>query len=245
VFFPYFDKIVRVEDIPESFDVEDLADYQPETNHVFVFGSSKIARIAATRNWHPGSFMNDNHDFEVYSKFYGDNLLNYNSIVQKVLDKITWEPGEKKFIRPTKDNKAFTGRVFVDNEWNEIIENSLENVKSRFNVNTMIQINKPIKIFKEIRFWVVDGKIITGSMYKIGDTVLYSDVYEEEAELFAEKMIDTYKPAECFVIDVCETSEGWKIVEINCFNCSGFYRADLQKLLMAVEYKYNDSLLSN
>lgn len=33
-----------------------------------------------------GSFMNENHDYEVYSKYYGDNLLNADSKVMKVKD---------------------------------------------------------------------------------------------------------------------------------------------------------------
>jgi hypothetical protein len=53
-------------------------------------------------------------------------------------------------------------------------------------------------------------------------------------------MVDLYKVAPAFVMDICLTPDGWKIVEINCVNCSGFYRGDLQKLVMALEDLYND-----
>ena len=48
-------------------------------------------------------------------------------------------------------------------------------------------------------------------------------------------MISIYQPAEAFVMDICLTPDGWKIVEINCINCSGFYNGDMQKLLIALE----------
>jgi hypothetical protein len=33
-------------------------------------------------------------------------------------------------------------------------------------------------------------------------------------------------------MDICLTPDGWKIVEINCVNCPGFYEGDLQKLVL-------------
>ena len=55
--------------------------------------------------------------------------------------------------------------------------------------------------------------------------------------LFAEEMANIYQVAEAFVMDICLTTEGWKIVEINCVNSAGFYQADVEKLVMALEVK--------
>ena len=53
---------------------------------------------------------------------------------------------------------------------------------------------------------------------------------------FINDMIKIYEPAEAFVIDVCLLLNGeMKIVEINCFNSSGFYDADIQKIVMSIE----------
>jgi len=36
-------------------------------------------------------------------------------------------------------------------------------------------------------------------------------------------MIRIFDLEKAFVMDICLTGEGWKIVEINCINSSGFY----------------------
>lgn len=42
-----------------------------------------------------------------------------------------------------------------------------------------------------------------------------------------------YSPA--YVIDICRTAEGLKLLETNCINAAGFYEADLIRLAEAIE----------
>jgi len=239
--FPFISKVVKLSDIPEGpFNVDDVPEFEPNMPNIFIFGSLTLAKVGRDKGWKPGSLMNANHDFAVYSKHYGDNLLNFDSKVQLLGDIITWEPDEIKFIRPTEDTKTFTGQLFNRQEWEDTKENYLHNYRStNFNETTPIQVAKPKNIYKEIRFWVVDGKIITGSQYRLGRNVVYNNIYEQEAVDFAQKMVDIFQLAEAFVIDVCLTDNGWKIVECGCINCAGFYKSDLQKIIMAVEDKFD------
>jgi hypothetical protein len=237
--FPFVDKVVNLEDIDDKeggYNVDDLPDFSPSQSKVFVFGAIKLARIVAKKGWQPGSMMNTNHDYEVYKHHYKENLLNYDSQILKVSDKIVWQPGETKFIRPTQDTKSFTGSVFTQIEWEEAVERNLYNYRSEiFNEETLIQVSSVKEIYKEIRFWVVGGKIITGSQYRIGNQTLYDEYYEEEAKEFAQSMVNIFQLAEAFVIDVCLTEKGWKVVECGCINCAGFYKSDLQKVIGALE----------
>lgn len=86
---------------------------------------------------------------------------------------------------------------------------------------------------------MVGGKIITGSQYRIGSQTLYDEYYEDEAREFAQSMVDRFQLAKAFVIDVCLTEEGWKIVECGCINCAGFYKADLQRVIAAIEKEFS------
>ena len=45
----------------------------------------------------------------------------------------------------------------------------------------------------------------------------------------------SWSPARAFVLDLCDTPDGIKIVEAGCINAAGFYAADMQLLLMAIE----------
>lgn len=250
--FPFIDKVVNLDVIPDAdtgnYIVDELPDYEPkDKNNVFAFGALKLARIAALKDWHPASLMNSNHDYEVYSKHYKDNLLNYDSVVTTIgattgeYGYDYWKKDQYKFVRPTQDTKSFTGKVFTRNQWLETVEHNLHNFRSeQFNENTPIQISTPKNIYKEIRFWVVGGKIITGSVYQDGGKHVLSDVYEESAVEFAQSMVDLFQLADAFVIDVCLTDDNqWKIVECGCINCAGFYKSDLQKTIIALENKFN------
>jgi hypothetical protein len=48
-------------------------------------------------------------------------------------------------------------------------------------------------------------------------------------------VIAIWQPLEAFVLDVCETQHGFRIVEINTINSAGFYAADIQNIVMALE----------
>lgn len=52
-------------------------------------------------------------------------------------------------------------------------------------------------------------------------------------------MVDIYQLADCFVIDVCLCDDEWKIVECGCINSAGFYKSDLHRLIMELEFFYN------
>ena len=42
-----------------------------------------------------------------------------------------------------------------------------------------------------------------------------------------------------FVMDIADTNEGFKIVEYNCLNAFGLYRADVKKLFISLQNYQN------
>lgn len=238
--FPFIDKITAIEDIPDGpYNVDDLPDFTTSRKDVFVFGAVKLARIAKQNDWYPGSLLNDNHDFVAYRQHYRENLLNWDSKIATVDYFTGWEGPESKFIRPTKDSKSFTGAVFTPQEWRDARKRNLDYENNQFNGQTLIQVSIPKEIYKEIRFWVVDARIVTGSQYRAGNITTYDSFIEPEAVEFAQQMVDIFQLAKAFVIDVCLTDSGWKIVECGCINCAGFYHSDVQKTIYALEDAFN------
>lgn len=204
------------------------------TKNVFCFGSIKMAHVATKNNWYPASFMNDNHDYEIYSKGFGlENMLNGDSIICNFSDKINFDTD--KFIRPCKDTKVFTGKVYNKYDWEDFVEDQLHNNnRKHLNSDTKIQVSTPKLIQQEIRCWVVKGKVITTSYYKLGSIMYMGECLDELVLNFAQEMVNKYQPADSFVIDICLVDNKPYIVEINCINCSGFYRQDLSKLINAL-----------
>lgn len=215
----------------------DDLNFQTKETNVFLFGSLKLARIGKNYNFYPGSLSNDNHDYEIYKNYYKDNLLNYDSIVCEDSDEIDFTT--RKFIRPTLDTKVFTGKVFDKYEWDEFKQSSYIN-GAGLQKGIKIQVSSVKKIYNESRFWIVDGKISTYSTYRIGGFVNYkNNLVDEKAIEFCEKMIDIFQLADAFVMDIANTDKGYKIVECGCINCAGFYDANMQKLIIDLENKFN------
>lgn len=229
-------------EIVKVFPFIDTIEISTNRKDIFAFGALKLAEISKQLNWNPGVLMTENHDYMVYKDFYKENLLNYDSKIFKMGDDFEWEI-DQYFIRPTEDSKSFNGKVFDgEKDWKSWRKYLLTN-GHRFSPteDTLIQVSTPKNIYKEIRFFVVGGKVITGSQYRLGgrlnlcqiDTVLDSDAIK-----FCEDMINIYQLSSSFVIDVCLTQNGWKIVECGCINCAGFYHADMQKLIYTIENYY-------
>lgn len=202
-------------------------------NDVFVYGSVKLAMLGKQNsNWNPGSFYGGNHLFEINSKFYKENLLNYQIEVKELSEKLVWKDREEKFIKPYKLAKLFTGNIFTKNKWENFVENSLSEPHTPLmNSKSLIQISEPRDIIKEARLWIVGGKIIEAVYYKILKDIPFEEKVEEQGIEFAEQMISTFTVAEAFVMDICLTDIGWKIVEINCINSAGFFpNANVKKI---------------
>jgi hypothetical protein len=207
---------------------------QTKRKDVFPFGSLKIARISQNLGWHPGSQMNSNHDYLIYKDHYRDDLLNWDSSIYRFGDDFFSK--ERFFARPTKDTKVFTGRVFDMEEWWEFREDKLTHNESLLlNADTEIQVSSIKNIQQEIRFWIVKGEVITASQYRLGGRYCLNSDVDQAAYDFCKKMVDIFWLNEAFVMDLCLVNDEYKIVECGCINCAGFYRANMQKLLIALE----------
>ncbi len=202
-----------------------------------VYGSTTLCqRIAPRKGWKV--FTNENFDFTVWRNKWEGHILNEDATIgtfRKVeLPKVATE----FFIRPVKDNKAFSGTVMDFFEYQTWLGRLFMNESASdldFDLDEIVMISSVKQIYQETRFWVVDGKIATHSMYKLGDKVQYHDesMTDPEAIKFVENMIDMWVPIEAFVLDVAYTDNGYKVLEINTINSAGLYKANVYKLVDA------------
>lgn len=216
----------------------DTFEFRTKRKDVFPFGAVKMSRISQSLDWKPGSQLNANHDYMVYRDYYKENLLNYDSKIYKFGDDFFSK--ELFFARPTKDTKVFTGRVFDMQEWYQFKEHSFNNGHSTLlDVDTEIQVSTVKKIQKEIRFWIIKGNVITASQYQLGGRYCLSADVDQEAYDFCKKMVDIYWLNDAFVMDLALVNNEYKIIECGCINSAGFYKADMQKILVGLEEAFN------
>ncbi|MFK7797539.1 MAG: ATP-grasp domain-containing protein [Aureispira sp.] len=213
-------------------------DLAADRRDIFVYGSVRLARLAKQyEHWSPGSFYGGNHLFKHFAPHYQANLLNYQVEVFPFGKAIQWEAGEQKFIKPYKEAKIFTGNIFTQIKWEDFVAQSLaQPATPLLHQGALVQASIPQKIYKEARLWVVGDQVVDAVYYKFHGDVTYERQVAPEGIEFAKAMIKTFSVAPAFVMDICLTTEGWKIVEINCINSAGFYpTSDVRTVVKALE----------
>lgn len=217
----------------ETIDIANNINISKYPQNTIICGGNFLSNIAIKNNWKFGSFLNDNFSYLKWRDIYKDNLLNYPAIVDK-LDYInpTWD---NFFMRPLEDTKYFNGGVISKKEFKIFKDNVYNNIKSDIIKNSLVVISKVKDIYSEYRFFIINNKIITYSQYKSGGQVYLSEFVPNEAINFVSNIINIWQPAKAFVVDIAYTDEGYKIVEFNNFNASGFYACNVQKIIEAIE----------
>lgn len=211
--YPFENKVVKQD--------KTLYHYDDDEKY-FVCGSYSLTRNVYKER-KEAVFSLDKYKFDDFIAIFGsENFVNHDAKIVNY-KKIVWED-YAYFLRPVNDDKSFNGGVYSKNDV--------------INCHEDVIVAKVKKINKEHRFFIIDGKIVTASLYKVNGLISTSDVIDEGAIEFAESMIKKVNfPG--FVIDIATIGNEYKIVELNCLNASGFYEINLYKLIDSVERYYS------
>jgi len=224
-------QLVKIIPFGNTFEPE--PDIKP-SDLVMVSGSTTMARIAGERGYRPGRF--DSGNFSQWKEHYGEHLLNYDSRTCRFADVVPCT--ETFFIRPHEDTKTFTGFVTTADDflaWQHMV-GLLSDVYATLTPDTLVTVCSVKDIYQEYRFFVIDGRIVTGSTYKRAGELYCSTVIDDDVLEFANQMVQIWQPDRGFVIDIARLSnDELKIVELNNLNSSGFYSCDVMKIVAAIE----------
>lgn len=187
----------------------------------FVCGSYPLTRNVY-KDRKEAVFSLDEYSFDNIMTIFGkDNFVNHDAQILHS-DNLVWSE-EEYFIRPLNDDKAFNGGIYNANT---------------FKYKGDIVVAKLKHISKEHRFFVIDGQIVTASLYKMNGSLSTSPVIDEGAMQFAQAMIKKFDfPG--FVIDIATVDNQYKIMELNCLNAAGFYDINLYKFVNSVMDYYD------
>ena len=193
-------------------------------------GSVMLSKIAAEQGWKPGSLFNRQFDQRIWSKAWASLCLNANGACKALAD---WAPGdlpERFFARPALDTKAFNGRVFSNSEFAAIRAASLARIPGSLDPQTPVAVAKARKIGQEHRHYIVNGKAVASSRYKLSGVPNFAEGADPALVAFAEAAAAAFSPAQAFVLDTCCCDDGYFILEPGCICHAGLYKADLNRL---------------
>ncbi|WP_442577528.1 ATP-grasp domain-containing protein [Mesorhizobium sp. ASY16-5R] len=200
-----------------------------------VYGSIGVQKLAQRQGWKPGVFTNAEFATSVYKQL-GDLFLNLDAVSMPMSAVAQWlrsYEGEHFFIKPDGDNKEFAGTVMSKDEFAGWFLN-IAAVGYLDGNDFDVAVSRPKKLGCEWRVVVVDGRIVTSSLYKqwrIAKAERHVIPEVEAAVLEAHKR---FAPAPAYVIDIAQADDAYKVVEYNTLNSAGFYDCDVRGIIDAV-----------
>lgn len=186
------------------------------------------------------------HDTKSFDQAYythlGLPMLNDSPEVLEIKDNLFLSFDTDKFVKPTTDMKAFNAGIM---EAGLPLKNYIENGFHRTNyIDEKVLIAKCINITGEYRFICIGDEIIGSSRYQKNGRLITNNDIPDAIHEKAVEYAKLYHPADIFTMDLCETSAGIKIVEYNCWNCSGLYAIDVMEMFTHV-YNYHEEVKFN
>jgi hypothetical protein len=242
--------VVKV--IPFAHTLEPEITLEPD-ERVMVWGSLTLGGIATERGWEPGAFQGPEFDMQRHMERFGHYMLNHDAKFCTFGELNFKTP---MFVRPVHDTKTFTGEIVHPEEltgWQEKVLNLSNTGYSSLTPETPVMYAPPKQIDFESRFFIVDGIVVTGSVYRSFGTVLYNRIDSSNALFypmmeFARSM--TYmvpgnglcgEPiAKAYVLDIAMTDGECSVIEVNSIGSAGFYSADMAAVVRALEGMYSN-----
>ena len=237
---PYTDKIVDAQLQGTGQDVSTLPEIHIPTDlPVMAYGSYGLARTVKARGLLPGAFINEHFTQASWMAGWGRDTLLNGECVQMSLGSMQWpESLDKAFLRPEEDTKSFSGTCMARDEFLSWRDQVLSVDSPSLHADTPIVLAPMQEIYVETRLFVVNRRVVTGSVYKRGTRVIYDDWISSDVLEFAQQQIERWIPDEAFVLDIASTANGLKIIEVNNINSSGIYASNLFKIVEALENLY-------
>lgn len=230
---------------PFATEIEYLFAPPPEGTFVIPYGTTKLIALGQELGWQ--GIFHDPETFRVdaWVKHRSD-MLNQDAellTVREVEQRFTGWPDEDEhfFIRPVEDFKAFTGMVVPARElayWSTshrtgVAFGSHTVVRSaKYTLDTVCAVSPAQTIDAEYRYFVVDGRVVTGSMYHLGNKLVMKRVGADVISLVQQMVDRHWMPHRTCVMDIAIGREfGTKVIEFNTFNASGFYDHDIPAIV--------------
>lgn len=137
---------------------------------------------------------------------------------------------EAKFIKSNSPFKEVSGEVFDYDRWST--EYQYLKQKNISPDSLLVCVAEPVHIVREYRTVFVNGELAGCSKYLEAGELCVEQGAPKEAQQFAREVAAQpfFQNRFDFVIDVGLVGDDWRLVEVNAFETSSFYAADLDEI---------------
>jgi len=202
------------------------------------YGSTSLIERTCGLGWKGCYFDLNTFNYKTFTDNRDDMLNNNVLTIKDAMEFLKTQPENNLwFTRPSKDLKQFTGRVASSESCLKYFTNALlvdTSSVAQLKPDTEIVLSEPRNIDAEYRWFVIDRKVVSGSMYRNNGYLFKQRVTDkkmiDEAQTFADKWL----PHDNCVMDLALVNGKVKVIEFNCLNGSGFYDNDIDAVFEAM-----------
>ncbi len=225
--------------IPFSDSIPDIVYEEP----IIVRGSTTTLINAKKKNWVPGVWHNDNFKPSYYNDQLGSDYINGDGHLEKLGDLGFLDRYDDLFVRPNSDLKEFSG-ILMSREERKNFYATVKRGGFPFDLDLDVWVAPPKNYFDtEARFVVIDGKMVSGTIYKERNnhcSIVIPPIHFEPMEKF---IIDLGEDVYCMdIAGYGYKGREFKVLEYGCFNASGLYgdhETIVKSVTNFVEEKYS------
>lgn len=202
------------------------------------YGSTLLTNLAYEKGWKGLHF--DLNTFNYKAALWNRiDMLNGNVMtLREAINMLEYAPeGKMWFVRPSEDLKQFSGQVIESVECYHWFNDMLECETSgsyKLEPATPVVICEPQPIAAEWRWFIVGGKVVSGSQYRIHNQLRKERVTCQKMIAEAQTFADKWLPDPCCVMDLALVHGELKVIEFNTINSSGFYDNDIPAIFKAL-----------
>lgn len=227
---------------------KELPDFIEDDKINIYYGSTTFMyNLYQQKNKPTGLFFDEStFSIENYINKWGKYMLNSEAKITTFDDFCTENNADDSmwFIRPDADDKSFNGQVMSFKEIKDWSKNFQVFDNVILHGKTKIVVSEPYNIKKEWRNYIVDGKVVTSSLYR-KDFRLNKSAIDIPTEMiqFVEDRCKEYQPHKIFAMDIALCGGEYYIIECGCLNSVGLYACDIFKLVESVSGFVSNNLV--
>lgn len=209
------------------------------------YGSTLMTTVTKGLGWKGLHFDLSTFNYEAAARNRADMLnaqylMNIGDTI-RFMQVDAWGANQQWFVRPSDDLKQFSGQVMEATECADWLTDAMACESSgsyKLEPTTKVVIAEPKNIQAEWRWFVVGGKVVSGSMYRREGQMFQKRENDEATIREAQGLADVWLPDPCCVMDLALVDDEVKVIEFNCINSSGFYDNDVDAVFKSL-YDYH------
>lgn len=197
------------------------------------YGSTHLVKVAQAEGWQQLYFDDATFRVDAWLRSHPAMLNADAQVVTLTEAKALAHTRPQWFIRPLHDLKEFAGHVIGGAEMTAWVT-QLEVGDCEINGSCLVALSEPKTIQMEWRYFVVGGRIVTGSAYRFKGQPHQKRELDADVLTEAQALADVWLPHPCCCMDVALCEGLVRVVEFNGLNASGFYDHDIEAFARAV-----------